>query len=119
MRKHFLIVVTTLLLATLTVLRAAEDLTVLKPTADGVVPGKQFELWLKNEFYQMVEQRSTAFEKMIKSETACRAWQKERREFFLENIGGLPERTPLKARIVGTLEGKGYRVEKIMFESRP
>jgi hypothetical protein len=28
---------------------AAEDLTVLKPTADGVAPGKQLELWLKND----------------------------------------------------------------------
>ncbi len=98
---------------------AAEDLTVLKPFADGVAPGKQFELWLKNEFYRQVDQRSAAFEKMIKSEAACRAWQVERREFFLRQIGGLPERTPLNARIVGTAKGKGYGVEKIMFESRP
>lgn len=119
MRKHVLITVSIPLLATLASLHAAEDLAVLKPAADGVVPGKQLELWLKNEFYQQVERRSAAFEKMIKSETACRAWQKERREFFLRQIGGLPERTPLNARVVGTLEGKGYRVEKIIFESRP
>lgn len=98
---------------------AAEDLTVLKPTADGVAPGKQFELWLKNEFYQQVDRRSAEFEKMIKSAAACRAWQKERREFFLRHIGGLPKSTPLNTRVVGTLEGKGYRVEKIIFESRP
>ncbi|MFA5191615.1 MAG: hypothetical protein WC740_12865, partial [Verrucomicrobiia bacterium] len=67
---------------------AAEDLTVLKPSADGVAPGKQFELWLKNEFYRQVDQRSAAFEKMIKSEAACRAWQRERRGFFLQQIGG-------------------------------
>ncbi|MCX6910082.1 MAG: hypothetical protein NTY01_18845 [Verrucomicrobia bacterium] len=114
---------TKLLIASLGVVcvlcQAAEDLTVLKPTADGVAPGKQLELWLKNEFYRMVDRRSAALEKMIKSEAACRAWQRERREFFLRQIGGLPERTPLNARIVGTLEGKGYRVEKIIFESRP
>jgi dienelactone hydrolase len=100
-------------------LLAAEDLSVLKPAADNVAPGKQLELWLKNEFYRQVERRGAEFEKMIKSEAACRAWQRERREFFLRQIGGLPERTPLKARVVGTLEGKGYRVEKILFESRP
>ncbi|MBM3891719.1 MAG: hypothetical protein FJ388_21605, partial [Verrucomicrobia bacterium] len=103
MHKHVLIAGSIPLLAALAVLHAAEDLTVLKPTADGVAPGKQFELWLKNEFYRQVDRRSAEFEKMIKSEAACRAWQKERREFFLRQIGGLPERSPLKGRVVGTL----------------
>jgi dienelactone hydrolase len=99
--------------------RAAEDLAVLQPTEDGVAPGKQLELWLKQEFYRQVDRRSEAFEKMIKSESACRAWQADRRAFFLRQIGGLPERTPLHPRIVGRLEGQGYRVEKILLESRP
>lgn len=98
---------------------AADDLAVLRPTAAGVAPGRQLEFWLKNEFYQRVDRRSAAFEKMIKSESAGRAWQAERKAFFLRQLGGLPERTPLNARVVGRLEGKGYRLEKILFESRP
>ncbi len=98
---------------------AADDLTVLKATPDGITPDQQLEVWLKKEFYSMVDRRSEAFEKIIKSEAAMRAWQAERKAFFLKQIGGLPERTPLKAQVVGTLLGKGYRVEKIMFESRP
>lgn len=31
----------------------------------------------------------------------------------------LPRRTPLKARITGTLRRQGYRIEKLVFESRP
>lgn len=31
----------------------------------------------------------------------------------------LPERTPLNARIVGTLQREGYRIERLVFESRP
>jgi len=31
----------------------------------------------------------------------------------------LPERTPLNARVTGLIEGDGYRVEKIVYESRP
>ncbi len=31
----------------------------------------------------------------------------------------MPDRTPLNPQLVGTLQGKGYRVEKIIFESRP
>jgi len=96
-----------------------EDLTVLKPTADGTTPEQAFENWLTREFVAMTEKRSAAFEQMLKSAAACRGWQEQRRTFFLDRIGGLPERTPLNPHISGTLEGKGYRVEKIILETRP
>lgn len=41
------------------------------------------------------------------------------REKMIEALGGLPERTPLNARVVGTVEHEDYRVEKIIFESQP
>ena len=48
---------------------------------------------------------------------------KERQAYIraklLEEIGGFPEKTPLNARITGTLEREGYRVEKLIFESQP
>lgn len=37
----------------------------------------------------------------------------------LEALGGFPEKTPLNARITGTLERDGYRIEKLIFESLP
>ena len=43
----------------------------------------------------------------------------ELRSFLLRSLGDLPERTPLNPRVVGTLQGQGYRVEKVIFESRP
>jgi len=99
-------------------LSPADDLTVLTETPDGVKPGDQLELYLKKQFYQQVDDRLEAFEK-IKSVAEAEKWAQERYDFFLRQIGGLPERTPLNARIVGKLEGKGYRIEKVMFESRP
>lgn len=44
-----------------------------------------------------------------------------RKREFLRSIGldPLPERTPLEARITGTLQRDGYRIEKLVFESRP
>ncbi len=95
------------------------EFRVLKASAADAAPSMQFEKWLKREFDALVAKRSAAFEKVIKSEAACRAWQRERREFFIERIGGLPERTPLNPQIVGKLDGKGYRVEKILLETRP
>jgi dienelactone hydrolase len=95
---------------------AADELTVLDPASK---PAEAFEGWLVREFNELCDKRSTAFEVMIKSEKACKAWQEERRAFFLERIGGLPERTLLNPQITGTLTGRGYRVEKIILETRP
>lgn len=94
----------------------AENLTVLDPSTK---PADAFENWLLNEFNELCERRNKAFELTIKSESACIAWQQQRKAFFLDRIGGLPERTPLNAQVTGELRGKGYRVEKILLETRP
>ena len=41
------------------------------------------------------------------------------REAILRGIGGLPERTPLNARVTGVIEREDHRIEKIVFESQP
>ena len=41
------------------------------------------------------------------------------RRKMVERIGGFPERTPLNAKVTGVLRRNGYRVEKVLFESRP
>src|SRR5204863_8361124 len=38
---------------------------------------------------------------------------------FVEAIGGYPEKTPLNAKVAGTVNGDGFRVEKVIYESRP
>ncbi len=45
--------------------------------------------------------------------------QAEFRQWLIDAIGGLPQRTPLRPRITGTLDRDGYRIEKIIFESQP
>jgi len=48
---------------------------------------------------------------------------KKRQEYlkgkFLEALGGFPEKTPLNAKVVGTIKANGFRVEKVIYESRP
>jgi dienelactone hydrolase len=51
-------------------------------------------------------------------------WERRRPELrrqFLEMMGlwPLPERTDLKATVTGTVEGEGYTVEKLHFQSKP
>ena len=97
---------------------AAEDLTVLSSLSGEPAPGAMLEVYLKQQAYAAIDRRKAAFEK-LKSQAECRTWQEERRAFFLRQIGGLPERTPLNTKVVSTLKGDGYRVDNILFESRP
>ncbi len=107
-----------LLLASCSIAVADEDLSVLKTSLDGVAPGKLLEMDLKRQAFEHLDARRAAFAK-ITSRADCDKWQKERREFFVRQLGGFPKRMPLNARIVGRLKGKGYRVENVIFESRP
>ncbi len=50
---------------------------------------------------------------------AIRERQRWVTETFWRLVGGMPERTPLNARTVGTFERPGYRVEKVVYESQP
>ncbi|HZZ77651.1 MAG TPA: hypothetical protein VFE62_03975, partial [Gemmataceae bacterium] len=45
--------------------------------------------------------------------------QNELKAKFIEAVGGFPEKTPLNAKVVGTLKADGFRVEKVIYESRP
>lgn len=55
----------------------------------------------------------------LKSEAELKRWQTDMRTNFLTALGELPERTPLNAKVTGTVERNGYTVEKVLFESRP
>jgi dienelactone hydrolase len=55
----------------------------------------------------------------LKTPEHVAVYQKQLRAKVLEAIGGLPEPAPLNPQVVGTVVRPGYRVEKIIFESRP
>ena len=50
---------------------------------------------------------------------AIRERQRWVTETFWSLVGGMPERTPLNARTVGSFERPGYRVEKVIYQSQP
>ena len=56
----------------------------------------------------------------LRTTDAVRSRQEEIRRVVVANLGGLPPSdTPLNARVTGVVEGDGFRIEKIIFESRP
>lgn len=66
----------------------------------------------------LLTKRREAYEKRTNLD-AIRQHQQQLKGYFTEAIGGFPERTPLNARQTGTVQREGYRVEKIIYESRP
>jgi cephalosporin-C deacetylase-like acetyl esterase len=55
----------------------------------------------------------------ITTRTQAEARQREVRKKILTLIGGLPEKTPLNAKSLGTTQADGFRIEKILYESQP
>lgn len=73
--------------------------------------------WLRDQALEMLDARDEKFEQLTDEQLVD--WQTERREFFLKQLGGFPERTPLNPKITGKREFDDYRIEKLYFESQP
>ena len=100
-------------------LHAADDTLSVLPAelADGPKTLMLHRYLLKHA-NDALDAREKAFEK-IKTADEARAYQQRMREFFIERLGGFPERMPLEARTMGVIERDGYRVDKVIFASRP
>ncbi len=96
----------------------AGTITVLPERVDGVAPKDMMKAWLKRRTDAAFERWAKNYAGLTMPE-AVAVYQARLRAEFLEAIGGLPERTPLKARVTGRLARDGYSVEKVIFESRP
>jgi cephalosporin-C deacetylase-like acetyl esterase len=55
----------------------------------------------------------------ITTRAQAEARQREVRKKILTLIGGLPEKTPLNAKSLGTTQAEGFSIEKILYESQP
>ena len=97
--------------------RAGEDLAVLPPE-QRTTARTMLRAYLLAEAKKHFDGRRWAVEK-LKTPADVQARQKALRARFVEALGGWPARTPLKARTVGKLAGKGYTIEKVIYESRP
>jgi len=94
---------------------AAQEITI-EPTEGN--PHNMMSQYLLNHARDAWKQWQTDFE-TIKTPEQIAAYQRQMRTLFLEKLGGFPERTPLNAQVTGMLKRQGYRVEKVLFESRP
>src|SRR6185369_11919504 len=89
-----------------------EDASIF-PDVRGALAGR-----LKERAFAQLEARQRTIEG-IRTMADLMARQQYWRERMRSYLGEMPERTPLNARVVGTLDRGDFRVEKIIFESRP
>lgn len=95
-----------------------EDLNVPAETIGRGAPTLMMHRYLTGQVKQAIDRWKDDYEKR-KTPEQIAEYQKRYHDAFISAVGGLPERTPLNSRIVGTVARKGYRVEKIVFESQP
>ncbi len=96
----------------------AETVTVLPQSVEGVAPKEMMRhYWLKQAL--AATDKADAARAAIATKEQAVAYQNRIRASFIEALGGFPERTPLSARVTGTVARDGYRIEKILFESQP
>ena len=109
------VVVCTLILTRSSV---SEDLGVLEGQMGATVPHSMMCDYFLGLSQTALEKRIETYE-ALKTPEDCAAYQERLRQFFVEQLGGWPARTPLNARVVASEDKAGYRLEKIIYESRP
>ena len=101
-----------------TMAHAQEDLTVIQNwMAHTDAENALYHHFLDQAFEQLDER-----EREIAAIDSAAGWRRRQayvRGAIAEGMGPFPERTPLNARVVGTIVKDGFRVEKVVFESQP
>jgi len=93
----------------------SDDLTVFKPEDQ---PRKMIYAHLQAECGKQFDARRKAVA-ALKTPEDVKKRQETLRAKFIDALGGFPEKTPLNPRVVGTVKGEGFTVEKVIYESRP
>lgn len=93
---------------------------IAKPKSDDQANAGRVQLnrYLDNIADQQLSARTTTVV-AIKTRAEAESRQREVRTKILALIGGLPEKTPLNARTLGTTQADGFRIEKVLFDSQP
>jgi dienelactone hydrolase len=93
-------------------------------SSDGssIMPLNRFPRMVQEYFVESVhrvEKRANQRREALKTRADAEEYVREVREKIQQSFGPWPEKTPLKPRITGVVERDMYKVEKIIFESRP
>jgi dienelactone hydrolase len=86
--------------------------------AERITPPLQFRSELRIEAHGLLDQRLERLDK-LQTTGQIQEYQKRLRTEFRKSLGEFPKRNPLNSRLVDTIKGDNYRIEKLIYESRP
>jgi len=66
-----------------------------------------------------IEQRSIQAKTRLNNKADAEAYVRDAQSKIRKAFGPMPEKTPLNARVTGVVERDAYKIEKLIFESRP
>ena len=92
------------------------------PTRTSLPPLNRFPRMAQEYFVSRVresEQRGLQDQAALRTKADAEAYVRRVREKIRQCFGPMPEKTPLNARTTGVVERDRYKIEKVIFESRP
>jgi dienelactone hydrolase len=90
----------------------------IAPVIDWKAPAT-LPTYLLQQVHQQYAPRRLALDAALASAAGTRAYRDSARARFRRVLGPLPARTPLRARVVGTVPQAGFVIEKVIYESTP
>jgi cephalosporin-C deacetylase-like acetyl esterase len=71
-----------------------------------------------HQLHRQYASRDSALKKALQTNTLA-GYQTVCRKRYFKLLGGFPAKTPLHPQVTGTVQEKGYRIEKVVYESFP
>lgn len=93
-----------------------------QPAPPALQPLNRFPRMVQEHFVQRVraiEQASDKVRSALKTKADAEKYVETVRAKIRQSFGPFPEKTPLNARVTGVVERDVYKIEKVIFESRP
>ena len=87
-----------------------------------IQPWNRFPRMVQEYFVDRVreiEQRSVQAKTRLNNKADAEAYVREVQTKIRQALGPMPEKTPLNPRVTGVVERDAYKIEKLIFESRP
>ncbi|MFC1614458.1 alpha/beta hydrolase family protein [Gemmatimonadota bacterium] len=95
-----------------------EDLKVFNRWINWSNPGNMLIQRLNHQAFSMLDQRANEVD-LLQTAEHWKLRQQRVKKTLNEILGPWPEKTPLNARVTGTVNRPGYRIEKVIYESQP
>jgi len=93
-----------------------------QPASEAMAPLNRFPRMTQEYFVGRVRQAEQAANRAraaLNTKADAEAYVRSVRERIRESFGPLPDKTPLNPRITGVVDRDVYKIEKVIFESRP